>query len=599
MMDISTLLLGQSERITSWFTTMWMISAGVLAGLLVVLLFLLKVWVFSRIGGLNRIGNSRAGLWTAGLLTGGLLAVLAGWGVTLIRGFERVQRSITERVDGVYGDGYLTWIFPAAACLLIGFGFWAMVSTRRSAEVLAGAREGFLKWMNWICVGMGLFALVGYGLFVVNGFGLIKFVNDPNALLASLARLPASGIKTVEVKDLAPSKAESTGEKVAVDFPGEEVRWIEFSFNQQMEVVAGENPETATARQMFRVPSTSAVEPARFSRGEAIPDGPVDQLHVANRGRNTANGFIRYLLMPVYPEVVVIPISAGCTIMLYLLYLSAIALFPKVSAISLSTFKTEVNQPLFFLVLLAGLGFITVSIFLPYNTFGEDIKMYKDGGLTLIRVLAIFVAIWASSKSVAEEIEGRTALTVLSKPVGRRQFVVGKISGITLVIALLFVLLGLWFVFWTAYKPLYDSVESSRNAAEWSECFTESTGVIPALFLAFLEASLFVVISVMISTRLGILPNLVICFSIYVLGHITPLLVMSSTVVNNFEPVVFFGKLVAIVFPVLDNFNVEAAIMTNSVVPISYMLLSLLYTLLYGSIGVLLSFVLFEDRDLA
>ena len=69
-------------------------------------------------------------------------------------------------------------------------------------------------------------------------------------------------------------------------------------------------------------------------------------------------------------------------------------------------------------------------IYIPYNTFGEDVKMYKDSSLMTIMVLAILVAVWTASVSVADEIEGRTALTLLSKPISRRQFVLGKFLGI-------------------------------------------------------------------------------------------------------------------------------------------------------------------------
>ena len=48
----------------------------------------------------------------------------------------------------------------------------------------------------------------------------------------------------------------------------------------------------------------------------------------------------------------------------------------------------------------------------------------------MIMVLAIMLALWTASVSIADEIEGRTALTLLSKPVGRRQFILGKFLGI-------------------------------------------------------------------------------------------------------------------------------------------------------------------------
>ena len=104
-------------------------------------------------------------------------------------------------------------------------------------------------------------------------------------------------------------------------------------------------------------------------------------------------------------------------------------------------------------------------------------------------------------------------------------------------------------------------------------------------------------ISVAISTRLPIVPNLIICFTVYMLGHFVPILVESSA--GQFELVRFFGLLLAAVLPVLDHFNVSASIATGQIVPWSYVGWAGLYALLCCSAAILLSLLLFEDRDLA
>ena len=81
------------------------------------------------------------------------------------------------------------------------------------------------------------------------------------------------------------------------------------------------------------------------------------------------------------------------------------------------------------------------------------------------------------------------------------------------------------------------------------------------------------------------------------LGHLTPMIVQSS--VTQFEPVVVFGQLVSTVLPVLDHFDIQAAISRNTAVPIAYMAEMLVYTALYSTVAMLLSLVFFEDRDLA
>ena len=384
---------------------------------------------------------------------------------------------------------------------------------------------------------------------------------------------------------------------------GEEVDWVRIKTDQAIEIASEPITLDLPEFQIHELDSLAGEEFRYWKRRAGargwIPDGPVENFYIVNRGDAAANVTVNWRVDPVFRQIWLVPWTAAAVLGLYLIYLVLAVNFPKVAAISLSTFKTEVSQPLFWLILIVGSLLLIGFVYVPYNTFGEDIKMYKDSGLTLIRVLAIFMAIWAASKSVAEEIEGRTALTVLSKPVGRRQFILGKFFGISLSAAVLFLLLGICFVVWVAYKPIYDGVESSKGLIDWDVCFLEAIQIIPALILAFLEVVIFVSISVAISTRVGILPNFLICFAIYVFGHLTPLIVQSPDVVEAFETVVVFANVIAVIFPVLNHFDVQAAINSNVLVPMMYLGWAVIYCALYSAIALLVALVLFEDRDLA
>jgi len=122
-------------------------------------------------------------------------------------------------------------------------------------------------------------------------------------------------------------------------------------------------------------------------------------------------------------------------------------------------------------------------------------------------------------------------------------------------------------------------------------------GTVPGLVLSFMETVVLTAISVAISTRLSMLPNLLIVGSIYVLGHLGPLIVQSSVGQNEF--VAFFGQLIALVLPVLDHFNIQAAVAAGVPVPPDYLAWALLYCVLYSTVAMLLALILFEDRDLA
>src|SRR3954466_3945538 len=138
----------------------------------------------------------------------------------------------------------------------------------------------------------------------------------------------------------------------------------------------------------------------------------------------------------------------------------------KPGTIALATAKEAIRQPAFFvLAFLAGASLVG-SIFVSYFTFGEDIKMYKDTGLTTISFACLLLALLTSSSTVAEEIEGKTAIMLLSKPINRRQFILGKFLGIEMGVLALFIVLGTLFELGVWYKYADDLRESAGGLAE-------------------------------------------------------------------------------------------------------------------------------------
>jgi ABC-type transport system involved in multi-copper enzyme maturation permease subunit len=280
-----------------------------------------------------------------------------------------------------------------------------------------------------------------------------------------------------------------------------------------------------------------------------------------------------------------------------LVYLLLKLVFPKVAAIARTAAKEGWNQPLFWVELALGSLLLVLFVFIPYNTFGEDIKVIKDSGLTLIMLLSIGLAVWLASVSISAEIEGRTALTLLSKPVKRPQFVLGKFLGVLAPAFTMFVLLSMVFLATISYKVPYEASELSHSPPTAEQCQEEMVQIVPALVLAFLETAVLASISIAISTKLPMLPNLIICFSIYVLGHLTPLLVESS--IGKLPLVTFMGRLIATLLPVLEFFRAEGAVATGQAVPWEYVGSAGIYAGLYVLIALLLALLLFDNRDLA
>src|SRR6185437_3872129 len=77
------------------------------------------------------------------------------------------------------------------------------------------------------------------------------------------------------------------------------------------------------------------------------------------------------------------------------------------------TFLESIVQPIFLLLLALGAGILIVFGLLPFFTLGEDTVMFKAVALDMVLLLSLIVTLFATSKSIYEEIEDRTMLTLM------------------------------------------------------------------------------------------------------------------------------------------------------------------------------------------
>jgi hypothetical protein len=105
--------------------------------------------------------------------------------------------------------------------------------------------------------------------------------------------------------------------------------------------------------------------------------------------------------------------------------------------ISLNAFMELVRQPIFLLLLT---GSVVFEIFLAvpyYFAFGDEPKLVQNSTLAVMLLSGLFGAVLSASSSLAREIRSGTALAVLSKPVGRAQFLLAKFAGLAVALLLL------------------------------------------------------------------------------------------------------------------------------------------------------------------
>jgi len=296
--------------------------------------------------------------------------------------------------------------------------------------------------------------------------------------------------------------------------------------------------------------------------------------------------------------------------------------WPKGGAVALASFRECLRHPMFWFIFVLALLLLLTMPIVPYFTFGEDFKMVKDLGYSTILLAAGGFGVLAASMLISEEIEGRTAITLMSKPVSRRQFLIGKFVGLLLSALAMTGALSLVFDGVLVFKVWYDKDpvpvppwltaalpgwtarvgEMSANFLAGNVWWFQHAGnALPGVILGFCEVMVLLAIAVALATRVPMIVNLNSCLVIFFLGNLTPVLVQVSQ--KQFPLVRFVAQLFDTLLPSLEFFNLGPAIARDvppDPGPFAFYLGSVvLYSLLYTTIALLVGLILFEDRDLA
>jgi len=121
--------------------------------------------------------------------------------------------------------------------------------------------------------------------------------------------------------------------------------------------------------------------------------------------------------------------------------------------IAVNAFMELVRQPIF-LLLMTGSVLFEIFLAVPYYfAFGDEMKLVKTSALAVMLLTGLFGAVLSASASLAREIRSGTALAVLSKPVGRAQFLLAKFAGLAAALTLLAYvnLIGVMTASWMAF----------------------------------------------------------------------------------------------------------------------------------------------------
>jgi hypothetical protein len=114
--------------------------------------------------------------------------------------------------------------------------------------------------------------------------------------------------------------------------------------------------------------------------------------------------------------------------------------------IAKNSFLESIRQPVFAVLILGGILAMTFNVNLAAFTLEDDNKLLIDLCLSTLFIVGLLLAAFTATSVLSKEIESKTVLTVVSKPVPRPTLVVGKFLGVTAALGLAFYVLSIVFL---------------------------------------------------------------------------------------------------------------------------------------------------------
>jgi len=120
--------------------------------------------------------------------------------------------------------------------------------------------------------------------------------------------------------------------------------------------------------------------------------------------------------------------------------------FARITAITANTLTELTRLKVFYVVLLFALLLIGNSIFMAQHTFQQEFQVLKDIALGSMSIFTSLLAVVATARMIPQDLEDRTIYTILAKPVARLEYLLGKLAGVLLLLALSLIVMSVLFV---------------------------------------------------------------------------------------------------------------------------------------------------------
>jgi ABC-type transport system involved in multi-copper enzyme maturation permease subunit len=247
-------------------------------------------------------------------------------------------------------------------------------------------------------------------------------------------------------------------------------------------------------------------------------------------------------------------------------------------AIASNTFREAIRDRILYLLLVFALLLMGLSQVLSLLTVGGEEKIIKDLGLASISLFGVLTAIFIGVALVSKEIDRRTIYTIVSKPIHRHEFLLGKYFGLSLTLFVNTSVMTLWFYLILLLKGFADA------------------RLLLAILLIFLELLLVTAFAILFSSFSTPILSTLFSLALYLVGHLTWSLALLEERVKG-PAARALCRFLAWTLPNLEIFDIKGEVVHGAPVPVQIVLWAVVYLLGYGGAVLSIACLVLSRRD--
>lgn len=285
--------------------------------------------------------------------------------------------------------------------------------------------------------------------------------------------------------------------------------------------------------------------------------------------------------------------------------------FGRIAAITGNTLTGLTRLKIFYVLLLFALLLIGSSVFMAQMTFQQEFQVLKDIALGAMSIFISLLAVLATARLLPQDIEDRTAYTILAKPVSRFEYLAGKLTGVFLLLAIsLIAMSALFFLVLTLREQTVLNETTRQMSAAPAEQTAEALRLVRAsvfnvnlfsgIAIIYVKGCLLAALTLFVSTfaTTTIFTTIVMAF-VYFIGHLQAIAREYWLQTNSAGWITkIFLALVALLFPDLQLFNLTDDIVAGNAIPLALFARTATLGLFYTGFYLLLAWSVFFRKEL-